>query len=382
MAGDWLPCGKVQKITILHVYKTYFPDTQGGLEETIRQICLNTSSFGFRHLVFTLSTTPKPRIISLPEAEVIRFPQTVDLSSCGMSLTGALGFKSLVKKADLVHYHYPWPYGDFLHFICSVKKPTLVSYQSDIVRQKVLSVLYAPLRIKFLKSVQTIVATSPNYLKSSPVLSRLRSKVKVIPNGLSEAGYPEPSYDEIVATEKKYGRNFFLFVGMLRYYKGLQYLLEASRGQPFQVLIAGRGPMEGKLKQQADELCLENVHFLGHIDDGLKNCLLRLSLALVFPSHERSEAFGMTLLEAAMTSTPLITTDIGTGTSFVNQHEQTGLVVPPADSGALQQAMLRFFLDREFADSCGKKARLRFENIFTGEKMGAGYANLYRTLLV
>ena len=380
-AGTWPNEQQLRTINILHVYRTYFPDTQGGLEETVRQICRNTKGLGFCHRIFTLSVQVPPLIISTPEAEVYRYPRTIEIASCGMSLTGILGFRKLAQWADIIHYHFPWPYADLLHFSTGRDNPCLVSYQSDIVRQKKILKLYAPLQKRFLRSVDRIVATSPNYLHSSAVLSDYGDKVSIIPNGIDEAGYPHPTSEALSMVKQKYGEDFFLFVGVLRYYKGLQYLLRAVSKQQFKVVIAGSGPMENELRRQAGHLGLKNVHFAGYVDDLVKNCLLSLTRAVVFPSHERSEAFGMTLLEGAMFGKPLISTEIGTGTSYINQHGITGLVVPPAEPDSLRKAMVKLAGNDQLCDRFGREARKRYEHLFTGCLMGTRYAMLYRELL-
>ncbi len=371
----------IVKMNILHVYRTYFPDTQGGLEETVRQICSNTIPYGARHRIFTLSRNPEPATLQLPEAEVYRFPLTFEIASCGFSITGVLGFKKLVEWADIVHYHFPWPYGDLLHFLCHVRKPTLVSYQSDIIRQQGLLRLYSPLQNLFLSRVTKIVTTSPNYLQSSPVLNSLDTQIEIIPNGLDEKRYSAVSVEKIDEVRERFGTDYFLFIGVLRYYKGLQYLLDAVKDAAFTVLIAGSGPMEKELKDQALRLGLQNVQFLGYVEDDEKNALIHEARAIVFPSCERSEAFGITLLEGAMFAKPLITADIGTGTTYINRDRETGLVVAPKDHVSLRAAMETLYGDKEFALRMGEGARKRFESLFTGQEMGRRYAGVYRGLL-
>lgn len=368
-------------MNILHVYRTYFPDTQGGLEETVRQICSNTIPHGATHRIFTLSRNPEPAILQIPEAEVYRFPLSFEIASCGFSITGALGFKKLVEWADLVHYHFPWPYGDLLHFLCNVRKPTLVSYQSDIIRQQGLLQLYSPLQNLFLSSVTKIITTSPNYLQTSPVLAGLDKAIEIIPNGLDEEGYSAMSVEMIEEVRERFGTGYFLFIGVLRYYKGLQYLLDAAKNAAFTVLIAGSGPMEQKLKDQAERLGLNNVKFLGYVEDDQKIALIHEARAVVFPSCERSEAFGITLLEGAMFAKPLITAEIGTGTTYINKDGETGLVIAPKDHVALRAAMDTLYHDNDLALSLGDGARKRFDSLFTGQEMGRRYAAVYRGLL-
>ena len=146
------------------------------------------------------------------------------------------------------------------------------------------------------------------------------------------------------------------------------------------VVIAGAGPTEGSLRKEAGRRNLKNVTFLGEISPSLKVALLQNARGIVFPSHLRSEAFGVTLLEGLMYGKPLISCEIGTGTSYVNQHGETGLVIPPSDARSLREAMLSLSSDRDAAEKMGAKAKERFNTLFTGKSMGAAYAELYREL--
>jgi len=364
-------------MNILHVYRTYFPDTQGGLEETIRQICTSTGEYGVESRVFMLSRNPEPPIVKLPEAQVHRFPLTFEIASCGFSLTSVRAFSALVSWADVIHYHFPWPFADLLHLFTRVKKPALVTYHSDVVRQRGLLYLYRPLMKYFLSKVQRIVATSPNYLATSPVLYQIRHRVSVIPIGLNRDSYPLISKLELADIRKQVGSNFFLFVGVLRYYKGLHILLKASKNAAFQVVIVGAGPIEAELKLQAEALGLDNVKFLGFVTNETKVALYHLARAVVFPSHLRAEAFGVTLIEGSMFSKPLISTELGTGMSYINIHNETGIVVPPSDSDALREAMDLLYSDDELVSRMGKAAYDRYTKLFTGHHMGKQYHQIY-----
>lgn len=365
---------------ILHVYRTYFPDTQGGLEEVIRQICHNTLDFGIESRVFCLSANPEPAIIQRQEAEVHRFHRTFEIASCGVSVGALSGFKRLVEWADVVHYHFPWPFADLLHSLGRVKKPSLVTYHSDIIRQKSLLWFYRPLMRTFLDRIDVIVPTSQNYFATSEELGRYSEKVEVIPIGLDDKFYPKVSDKDLSSVREQVGEGFFLFVGVLRYYKGLHILLDALQGTSLRCVIVGAGPIEEELKLHASRLGLENVQFLGHVSDAEKVAMFRLCRAVVFPSHLRSEAFGVTLVEGAMHGRPLISTEIGTGTSYVNSDGETGFVVPPGDSRDLREAMLRLQGDQELAKRMGRAARARYESLFTGHLMGARYTRLYEKL--
>lgn len=370
-------------VKVLHVYRTYFPDSQGGLEEVIRQICLGTGEKGVTSRVFTLSDEPYPRRLPRVECDVVRVRKTFEIASCGFALTGLRQFAKEVAWADVVHYHYPWPFSDILYLIAGRSKPAILTYHSDIVRQKILLSLYRPLMSRYLSAMDKIVATSPNYFATSEVLNEFADKVEVVPIGLDEPSFPVLGpHDKTIAHARLiYGNDFFLFVGVLRYYKGLHILLDAIKGAPYRVVIVGAGPVEAELREQAQALDLDNVVFAGFVSDKEKMALFQLCRAVVFPSYLRSEAFGVTLLEGAMSSRALISAEVGSGTSHVNIHGETGLVVPPSDSSALRSAMDTLFYDRDMAAQMGDKARARYEQLFTGSAMGKRYTEIYAQVL-
>ncbi len=292
-------------------------------------------------------------------------------------------FASLAKRADVLHYQFPWPFADLLHLLVRPEVPAVLTYHSDIIRQRWLGAIYAPLMWRMLRSVQVIVATSPNYAQSSPVLSHpsIRDKVRVIPLGIDEQTYPAEGDESILQKlELEDGQPYFLFIGVLRYYKGLHTLIEAATRIKAKIVIAGSGPERERLVKQAQELGAVNVVFAGQVSNREKVSLLKKCAALVLPSHLRSEAFGMVLVEAAMFGRPLISCEMGSGTTFVNAHEETGFAVPPESPQALAQAM-QFLLEEGLANKMGLAARQRYERLFSGNALGQAYAALYKDVL-
>lgn len=366
---------------ILHVFKTYLPETVGGIEQVIYQICQSGIAHGIESHVLTLSAKPEPSDLMLAEHHVHRAKLDLQLASTGFSYSVLGRLKALAAEADVVNYHFPWPFMDVLHFAARIKKPTVVTYHSDIIRQKHLLKLYRPLMHRFLGSVDRIVAASPNYLATSDVLTHYRDKTSIIPYGLDKAAYPVPSPARSAQWRQRFGERFFLFVGVMRYYKGLHILLEAAKGTGYPIVIVGSGPLELELRAQAQALGLDHVHFVGRVDDEDKVALLQLCSAMVFPSHLRSEAFGISLLEGAMYGKPMISSEIGTGTSYINVHNQTGLAVPPSDPQAFREAMRTLWDNPQLAAQMGLQAERRYEQLFTAERMGQQTAALYRELL-
>lgn len=366
---------------VLHFYKTYYPDSLGGIEQVIRQLCVGTGRLGVTNEVLSLSRQPDLRPFEMEGHMVHRVPLDFEIASNACSFAAIGQLARMAEQADVVHYHFPWPFMDLAHFVARVKKPTLVTYHSDIVRQKHLLRLYQPLKHRFLKSVDTIVATSPNYMASSAVLDRYRDKTRVITYGLDKGTYPEPSQELMDKWRARVGPKFFLFVGVLRYYKGLHILLDAVEKRDYPVVIVGAGPIERELKEHAARLGLKHVLFVGALDDADKVALLKLCYAVAFPSHLRSEAFGISLLEGAMFGKPMISSEIGTGTTYINIDGETGLVVPPSEPAALGEAMRTLWENPALAAEMGRRAAERYQALFTSEQMAASYTALYRELV-
>jgi len=367
---------------VLHFYKTYMPDSIGGIEQVINQIARGTARLGITNTVLTISSSKGQSKIEIDGHIVHRCKISFEMASTPFSISAFREFRQLAKEADIIHYHFPYPFADVLHLISGVDKPTLVSYHSDIIKQKTLLKLYRPLMNCFLNSVDHIVAASPNYLESSGVLSDLNfeHKVSVIPYGLDKNNYPNPNKQKLSYWRGRLGPRFFLFVGVLRYYKGLHILVEAAKETDYPIVILGAGPIENELKVQAEKLGVNNVHFIGYQSDDDKVALLTLCYAVVFPSHLRSEAFGISLLEGAMYGKPLISSEIGTGTTFININKETGVVIPPSDPVALRDALDYLWENKADAKAMGERAEQRYWDLFTADKMSESYARLYQKL--
>lgn len=359
---------------VLHVFKVYLPEARGGIEQVIWQVAEGTFPLGVESTVFTLSKRPARNALSVDHHHVVQAKEHFYIASTGLTLTGMGTFRRLAAEADVIHYHFPWPMMDFMHVLAGLSKPSIVTYHSDVVKQSAIMPVYRPLMDNFLGRVDAIVATSPNYAASSAVLTRYRDKVQVIPIGLDPARSPTPSEGTLEKWRARVGEGFFLFLGALRYYKGLQYLLEAAEQTGLPVVIAGHGELDVGIDAN-------NVSVLGAVSEDDKSALLHLAGGFVFPSHLRSEAFGVALLEAAFAGLPMISCEIGTGTSYVNSHGETGLVVPPGDSAGLASAMMTLWQDEDLRAQFGAAARARAQRMFRADDAARAYVTLYEEVV-
>lgn len=360
---------------VLHVYKTYLPEDITGVPSVIRTLAEGLADHGVESHVMAVYDDAAAAPARIGRHHVHPMKTSFNLASSSFSLQAARAFGRLVAPFDVVTYHFPWPFADVLYFLHGRAKPSVVVYHSDIVRQRRLLRVYRPLMDAFLRRADAIVATSPNYARTSETLLRHRERVTVIPLALGERE-PPPSA-RVEEWRQRVGSGFFLFVGSARYYKGLPFLVEAARQTGLPVVIAGAAEPSAF----AGLAIPPHVRLVGAVSEEDKECLLELCRAFVLPSHLRSEAFGVVLLEAARAGRPMISCEIGTGTTYINLDGETGFAVPPADPARLGEAMLRLAQDDALAARLGANARARFSSLFRAETMCEAYLDLYRQVL-
>lgn len=368
---------------VLHVFKTYYPDTHGGTEQFIHQLAHQTQLMGVENTVFTLSRTPAGGPVMVRGIKVIQALETGNHFSMPWSWRAFSVFKRLAQESDVIHFHHPWPFADLLYLLMARKKPAIVTYHLDLMRSSWVLALYRPLMRCFFHYVRAVVCTSDAYIQSSLFLRPFVHKTTAIPIGIEEASYPRVVPDVQRKWSEQLGEGFALFMGAFRYYKGLPDLMQACANSPIQLVVLGAGPLQNRIHALARELQLgDRVRFVGAVNDEDKMAILSLAGVVVLPSSSRAEAFGITLLEGMMASKPLISTELYTATSWVNQDQQTGLVVPANQPQKLREALMFFATNPQRGQEMGRLGRQRFEQLFTAKRMGHSYHELYRSILV
>ena len=198
----------------------------------------------------------------------------------------------------------------------------------------------------------------------------------VIPYGVNDGRFTPPE-------ETFHGPSTLLFVGKLRYYKGLDTLLSAMASLPeVRLIIVGDGPQRQALERMTVDLRLaERVRFVGEVDDLTLPHYYRKAHVFVLPSNARAEAFGIVLLEAMASGLPCVTTEIGTGTSWVVQNGINGVIVPPRNPGALAEAIRSLMKDESLPAKMGQASRERVMALFRQSLMVRRTGELYQSLL-
>lgn len=366
---------------VLHFFKSYWPEVFAGVGRAIDAIAQTTGSHDVEHHVLSINDDGKCETPHFHGQHLHKARRSFLIYSTDFSKDALLQYRRLAAESDVIHLHFPWPFMDVAHLLSFTRKPTILTYHADALAKPALQMIYKPLEKLLLSRVDRIVATSPNYLASSKVLPRYAHKTDVIPLGLDPAIYPDVDPKLSERWQKQLGSEFYLFVGALRHYKGVEYLLDAAKLTDLPIVIAGSGRMEDTLQSMKHQRKLSNVTFLGDITEDDKIALLSLCKAFVFPSNKRSEAYGLSLVEAAMMGKPMITCELGTGTSFVNRGGETGLIVPPDDPRKFANAMLEIDEDPHLGTKLGEAAKRHFDETLHAKYMGEQYLELYQRVI-
>jgi rhamnosyl/mannosyltransferase len=355
-------------IKVLHIYNSYYPPTIGGIEKHINTLCEGLKTrFNIRVLV--TNNTPVTKIENINEIDIIRVGTLGTLQSAPIAPFMPLWLKKL--DTDILHFHIPCPTAMISYFLAKPKGKIVVTYHSDIVRQKWAMGIYRPLVKKLLSLAAAVIATSPNYINSSEILNGFRNKCTVIPLGIDTLKFKEGTPKEPT----------ILFAGKLRYYKGLEYLIKAMQNVNAKLNIIGTGTEYSRLRELTANLKLnEKIFFLGDVSEKDLPAYFSSCSIFVLPSIHRSEAFGIVQLEAMASGKPVVSTNLDTGVTWINQNNKTGIIVPTKDVIALENAINKLLNDKKLLEELGQNAKSRAEKEFNQDLMLNRTINLYNSL--
>jgi len=297
--------------------------------------------------VLTFNTINEYKIENIDGIEVVRLPSVFRKDPIRFSLLYRKKFKKLANKAKKVIFHFPSGQPElYLRTIEKIPAEKICFYHSDIVGGNPMKVLYNKIIVKkFLEKMDVIIATSPNIVESSLFLKDFKEKIKIIPLFVDTEHFYPRNKNKREYLLSKFGRNInniVLYIGRLGRYKGLDYLIRAMSyvDNNIGLVIIGKGPKEQELKKLVKHLDLQDkVLFHDHVSYSELPEYYSSADVFVLPSIDRGEAFGLVALEAMACGVPVITTELGTGTSYHNIDNTTGKIVKPKDFKELTQAI-------------------------------------------
>src|SRR5215472_2141569 len=364
------------RISVLHVGK-FYPPHPGGMETHLETLCRALGkTIDVRALVANDARRDEHSIID--GVNVSRL--AVDFHIAGAPVCIGMARKLRRLDADIIHVHVPNPAGVLAVMASGYKGKLIVTWHSDVVRQRRLARMFAPIQRRFLGKCSAIIASSPNYVESSPDLGRFRDRCHVVPFGIDVDQFRRVDLEAVKAIRDRYPGPLLLSVGRLVYYKGFEYLIRAMRNVKATLLIIGEGPLRPTLEQEARAAGVaDRVIFLGAVSGIL--AYYHACDAFVLPSVSRSEAFGIVQLEAMACGKPVVNTQLRSGVPFVSVNGFTGVTVPPADSQALARAINVLLDDPVRCSAYGAAAETRVKREFSVEKMVSETLRVYEEVL-
>ncbi len=364
---------------ILHIAKYYEP-IKGGIEKVTNELAVASVEAGHEVVVLSCNQDRRHLEENVEGVKVIRLPQLTEAFSQPLSFGMLWQAKKWLQWADVVHLHIPNPLAEIAFLLQDQNKPLIVTYHCDVVDRSVLRKAYEPLQEKILKRADKIVVSTPNHLEYCTALQDFQDKCEVIPFGVrAKHAEPNPEMNSHLKKIKDELGDYFLFVGCLHPYKGVDVLLHAMRQVNEKLVVLGNGPSWESWYLLAQDLGLQDqVRMIGRVDDDNEfAAYMHGCTGLVLPSINEAEAFGIVLIEAMSCSKPVITTKLYSGVPWVNDQGVTGLEVMPNDHQGLAKALNELSGQPEMREKMGAAARQRFEAHFTVDKMVQAYQGLY-----
>lgn len=389
---------------VLHVGK-YFPPDVGGMETYLHDLVRALAA-----LNVTASVLVHQSQISLHSSEgslsangmalrVVRAATWCRLLFTPISPTFPWRLLRLIKREqpDVLHLHLPNPSAFWALALPSARRlPWVIHWQSDVLTDKSHWLLklayrfYSPLESALLNKAAKVIVSSPPYLATSRPLAKIRDKCAVIPLGIDDRFGDAIDNDSAVApaganiTDAEIeGHLRVLAIGRMTHYKGFDILLRAiARTEGVTLDLVGHGELTRSLERLADSLNLAGrVRFHGLLDENAKDSLLSRCDCLCLPSTDRTESFGMVLLEAMSAAKACVVSNVGgSGMSWLVEDGKTGLVVPTHDINGLTDALCRLRDDPELTVSLGQNGRQKFRTTLTIEASAEAIRDLYHQL--
>jgi glycosyltransferase involved in cell wall biosynthesis len=365
-----------RNLSVLQLGK-FYPPHPGGMETHLEALCrLLKDKVDLQVIV---ANEHRRTVSSIVDGVSVTRVGTL-LHLAGTSICLSMAERVARSNADVVHLHLPNPWAAMAYLLSGHKGKLVVTYHSDVVRQRVLGTLLQPLTRRILDRASVIISASQGYIDSSNVLQRYRDKCCVIPFGISPASLQHRPEIETVDLRSRFQGPLVLTVGRLVYYKGLECLIDAMRVTQGTLLIVGEGPLRGQLTRRISRNKLEDrVFLLGEVENTTP--YYHAADVFVLASNARAEAFGLAQLEAMACGKPVINTALNTGVPFVSLHGRTGLTVPPGNSEALSWALSLLLRDSELRTRYGKAARERASHHFCLTQMVNRTYRVYETAM-
>lgn len=390
------------QIKVLHIGK-YYPPFMGGIENFM-QLLLKQQALAdetqnnciVKALVHNHQLSSSLQKETIDNIEIIRVPSYGRILFAPVSPLFPYYLQQTIKsfQPDILHIHMPNTSVFWLLFSSLAKNiPWVIHWHSDVVmskHDKLLSLaylFYQPFEKSMLKKAQAIIATSPDYLKTSLALKDWQKKSHIIPLALnnSEQRLKTPEHKKDLHNLWANSSKRILSIGRLTYYKGHQDLIRAMLNIPdAKLIIIGHGEQQKQLEQLIQQLQLKKrVSLAGKLDNETLNDLLESCDIFCLSSIERTEAFGLVLLEAMSYSKPIVITRVkGSGMNWVTQNNRTALFAEKHNPEDLAEKINTLIHNKELAKQLGGNGYKRLLQHFNIKTITQKTTEIYQSILL
>jgi glycosyltransferase involved in cell wall biosynthesis len=363
-------------LRVLQVGK-FYPPHKGGMESHLHALCGQLRG-RVDVEVLVSSDTRKTTEEVLDAVKVTRAGTLFDFAAAPVCPEAVRRMRD--SRADIIHIHLPHPTALLAYLASGHAGRLVITYHSDIVRQRFMAKLFWPVLRTSLGRADAIVVASPNYVESSAVLQKFKTKCRVIPFGVPLEEFDRFDPAEVARIRERFGPRIVLGVGRLIYYKGFEHLVRAMKSVDAHLLVVGEGPLRGALELEAERTGVrDRVTLLGRVEDVVP--YYHAADVFALSSVARSEAFGIVQLEAMACGKPVVNTALDSGVTFVSVDGMTGLTVAPGDSESLAAALNKLLADPALGARYGRAGRLRVEREFDLGVMGRRTLRLYEEVM-
>jgi len=373
----------VDRIRVLQ-FGRYFPPHIGGTENVMFDLFEGLNKKGIATDVLCCNDYNQYEESNFGEAKVLRTKTFFKFGSIAFSPQQILVLRRIWKQYDIIHVHHPAPMATVALWLIKPSCKIVIYWHSDIVRQRLLLLFFKPLQNWLLKRSDSIVATTPNYIKASESLQKYPPKTSYIPIGISTL--PITNEEKLKNLQKQYHEKKIVFsLGRLVGYKGFKYLIDAAKylDDTYVILIGGAGPLRASLEDQILKNNLQaKVKLLGRLSDEDLPIFFQLCDVYCMSSITKNEAFGLVLAEAMSFSKPIVATNIpGSGVPWLNENSVSGLNVEIKNPEAIALAIKEILENDERKKSLSNGALNRFSKYFKKEMMVDSYIALYKKIV-
>lgn len=368
---------------ILQLGKFY--PIRGGVEKVMYDLMLGLSERFIYCDMLCASTEdfPAGEITINAYSKVIVVPTKFKLSGTMLAPSMLFKLRKIAKDYDVIHIHHPDPMAAVALFFSGYKGKVVLHWHSDIIKQKNILKLYKPLQSWMINRANLIVGTTPVYVNSSSFLQNVKNKLDFIPIGIEPIKAEQSLVDKIKADNKD---RFLIFsLGRLVEYKGFEYLIKSARflDNNYKIIIGGKGPLFNCLQNLIVRLNVQDrVTLICFVSDEDASAYFKACDTFVLSSIWKTEAFAIVQIEAMSCAKPIISTDIdGSGVSWVNKNDVSGIVIPTCDDKAIADSIKLLNYNDKLYERLSKSSVKRYENLFTRDCMVDKCLQLYNNIL-